>query len=132
MPKRLSADARKLVLTSATQEARRLGDRRLGTDHLLLGLLHDEDFPAAKALGVSLADARTASEALDRAALVAVGIEIQALGEGAAGLVRPPAPAAHFWCAGGLQACHRRGASVQERADRHHALPARLAVAAAP
>jgi hypothetical protein len=81
MPKRLSADARKLVLTSATQEARRLGDRRLGTDHLL-GLLHDEDFPAAKALGVSLADARTASEALDRAALVAVGIEIQALGEG--------------------------------------------------
>ena len=82
MPKRLSADARKLVLTSATKEARRRGDRRLGTDHLLLGLLHDEDSPAAKALGVSLADVRAASEALDRAALAAVGIEIQALGEG--------------------------------------------------
>jgi ATP-dependent Clp protease ATP-binding subunit ClpA len=82
MPKRLSADARKLVLSSATQEARRRGDRRLGTDHLLLGLLHDEDSPAAKALGVSLADVRAASEALDRAALAAVGIEIQALGEG--------------------------------------------------
>jgi ATP-dependent Clp protease ATP-binding subunit ClpA len=86
MPKRLSVDARKLVLTSATEEARRRGDRRLGTDHLLLGLLHDEDSPAAKALGVSLADARAASDALDRAALAAVGIQVKTLGEG------PPAP----------------------------------------
>jgi len=83
MPKRLSVDARKLVLTLATEEARRRGDRRLGTDHLLLGLLHDGDSRAAKALGVSLADARAALDALDRAALAAVGIEIQALGEGA-------------------------------------------------
>ena len=83
MPKRLSDDARKLVLTSATEEARRRGDRRLGTDHLLLGLLHDEDSRAAQALGVSLADARAASDALDLAALAAVGIEIQTLGEGA-------------------------------------------------
>ena len=82
MPKRLSVDARKLVLTSATEEARRRGDRRLGTDHLLLGLLHDEDSPAAKALGVSLAGARAASDALDLAALAAVGIQIEALGEG--------------------------------------------------
>ena len=83
MPKRLSVDARKLVLASATEEARRRGDRRLGTDHLLLGLLHDEDSRAAKALEVSLADARAALDALDVAALAAVGIEIQALGEGA-------------------------------------------------
>ena len=82
MPKRLSVDARNLVLTSATEEARRRGDRRLGTDHLLLGLLHHEDSPAAEALGVSLADARAASDALDRAALAAVGIEVKALGEG--------------------------------------------------
>jgi ATP-dependent Clp protease ATP-binding subunit ClpA len=86
MPKRLSLDARKLVLTSATEEARRRGDRRLGTDHLLLGLLHDEDSPAAKVLGVSLADARAASNALDRAALAAAGIQVNTLGEG------PPAP----------------------------------------
>jgi ATP-dependent Clp protease ATP-binding subunit ClpA len=86
MPKRLSADARKLVLTSATEEARRRGDRRLGTDHLLLGLLHDEDSPAAQALGVSLADVRAASDALDRAALAAAGIQVNTLGEG------PPAP----------------------------------------
>ena len=86
MPKRLSADARKLVLASAAGEARRRGDRRLGTDHLLLGLLHDEDGRAAQALGVSLAGARAAAEALDMAALAAVGIEIDALGEG------PPVP----------------------------------------
>ncbi len=85
MPKRLSVDARKLVLTSATEEARRRGDRRLGTDHLLLGLLHDRDSQAAKALGVSLAEARAASDALDVAALAAVGIQIETLGE------RPPA-----------------------------------------
>jgi ATP-dependent Clp protease ATP-binding subunit ClpA len=82
MPKRLSADARKLVLASATEEARRRGDRRLGTDHLLLGLLHEQDSPAARALGVSLADARAALDALDRAALTAVGIEVEPLGQG--------------------------------------------------
>jgi len=86
MPKRLSADARKLVLTSAIEEARRRGDSRLGTDHLLLGILHDEDSPEAQALGVSLGDARAASQALDVAALAAIGIEVQALGE------EPPVP----------------------------------------
>ena len=86
MPKRLSADARQLVLASATEEARRRGDRRLGTDHLLLGLLHEEGSRAAKSLGVSLADARAASDALDVAALAAVGIQTDALGAG------PPAP----------------------------------------
>jgi ATP-dependent Clp protease ATP-binding subunit ClpA len=81
MPKRLSADARKLVMTSATEEARRRGDRRLGTDHLLLGLLHDAESPAAKALGVSLADARAAVDRLDAAALAAVGVQAETLGE---------------------------------------------------
>ena len=42
--------------------------------------------PAAKALGVSLTDARAASDALDRAALAAVGVQVETLGEG------PPAP----------------------------------------
>jgi ATP-dependent Clp protease ATP-binding subunit ClpA len=81
MVKRLSVDARKMVLTSATEEARRRGDRRLGTDHLLLGLLHDADSPAARALGVSLAAARAAAAALDLAALAAVGVEVTAVGE---------------------------------------------------
>jgi len=81
MIRRLSADVRKVVLTAATEEARRRGDRRLGTDHLLLGLLHDADSPATKALGVDLAAARAASDALDLAALAAVGINVARLGD---------------------------------------------------
>ena len=76
---RLSPDA-KMVLTSAAQEARRRGDRRLGTDHLLLALLHDADSGVARALGVDLEAARTASDSLDRAALAAVGVNVACLG----------------------------------------------------
>ena len=39
------------MLTSATEEARRRGDRRLGTDHLLAGLLHGVGLPDGQALG---------------------------------------------------------------------------------
>ncbi len=81
MVTRLSTDARKMVLTFAAEEASRRGDRRLGTDHLLLGLLRDADSPAAQALGVTLAAARAATEALDLAALAAVGVEVAAVGE---------------------------------------------------
>lgn len=80
MPPRLSVDARKLVMFSAAEEARRRGDRRLGTEHLLLGLLHDQGLAAAKALGVTLAQARAAQDDLDARALAAVGIEVGALG----------------------------------------------------
>jgi ATP-dependent Clp protease ATP-binding subunit ClpA len=76
MVKRLSQDARRQVLTSAAEEARRRGDRRIGTDHILLGLLDDSNSVAAQALGVSLGSARATSAALDRAALAEVGIEI--------------------------------------------------------
>jgi len=79
MVTRLSPDA-KMLLTSAAAEARRRGDRRLGTDHLLLGLLHDPDSSVARALGVDLEAARTASESLDRAALAAVGVNVSHLG----------------------------------------------------
>jgi len=84
---RLSADARKIVLTSAAQEARRRGDRRLGTDHLLLGLLHDPDSGVARAVGVDLDAARAALDALDRSALAAVGVEVEV-----ASLAAPPPP----------------------------------------
>jgi ATP-dependent Clp protease ATP-binding subunit ClpA len=80
MVKRAAADTMKMVLFSATAEARRRGDRRLGTDHLLLGLLHEEDSPAARALGVSLGAGRAASDALDLEALAAVGVGVEALG----------------------------------------------------
>ena len=79
MVTRLSPDA-KMVLTTAAQEARRRGDRRLGTDHLLLALLHDSDSSVGRALGVDLEAARTASDSLDQAALAAVGVSVAHLG----------------------------------------------------
>lgn len=82
---RLLPDAR-VVLTSAAQEARRRGDRRLGTDHLVLALLRDPNSRAAHALGVDLEAARAASDSLDRAALAAVGVNV-------AHLDAPPPPA---------------------------------------
>lgn len=80
MVKRFNEDARRIVLTSAAEEAHRRGDRRIGTDHLLLGLLHDHHSVPAWALGVDLESARAASAALDRAALAAVGIDVGELG----------------------------------------------------
>jgi hypothetical protein len=65
------------VVTAALAESRRRGDRRLGTEHLLLGLLHDPD--CARAFGVGLEDARAALDRLDRAALAALGIDVEGL-----------------------------------------------------
>ncbi len=93
MVKRLSEDARRLVLTAAADEACRRGDRRLGTDHLLLGILHDPASEAASALGVDLDSARAAQDALDRAALAVVGIHAGDLGpiaDAAGARRRPP------------------------------------------
>ncbi len=60
------------IYLQATEEARRRGDRRTGTDHLLLALLED---PSAEAvLGVSLQQARQALESLDHQALGALGL----------------------------------------------------------
>lgn len=82
-------DARKAVLAAAAAEAWRRGDRRLGTDHLLLGLLRAGDPVIIRAIGVSLDDARSAASDLDRAALAAVGV--QAAGPAhAGGLPEPP------------------------------------------
>ncbi|MFC4115317.1 Clp protease N-terminal domain-containing protein, partial [Nonomuraea zeae] len=63
-----------VVVKAAFEEARQRGDRRLGTEHLLLGLLHHGD--SAQALGVDLATARTALDELDRAALRMLGLEV--------------------------------------------------------
>jgi len=56
----------------ASEEARRRGDRRTGTDHLLLALLEDPSIEAV--LGVSLQQARQALESLDQEALGALGL----------------------------------------------------------
>ena len=92
MIKRLSDDVRPLVLSTAAGEARRRGDRRLGTEHLLLGLLHDDTGPVAAALGVSLESARAALDALDRSALAGIGITVEDVAtiDGSAAGGRPP------------------------------------------
>jgi Clp amino terminal domain, pathogenicity island component len=57
----------------AREEARRRGNRRVGTEDLVLGLLRDPD--VAQVLGCDLATAREALDAMDRDALVAIGID---------------------------------------------------------
>jgi hypothetical protein len=56
----------------AREEARRRGDRKVGTEHLILGLLREPDM--VQALGSDLQTARDALDALDHDALAAVGI----------------------------------------------------------
>ncbi len=58
---------------AAREEARRLGDRSIGTEHLLLGLLRDPEIAAL--VGVSHDDARAALDKQDREALHAVGLD---------------------------------------------------------
>jgi hypothetical protein len=57
----------------AREEARRRGNRRIGTDDLVLGLLREPD--VARVLGCDLDAARQALDAMDRDALVAIGID---------------------------------------------------------
>jgi ATP-dependent Clp protease ATP-binding subunit ClpA len=80
------ADGLRAVMTAAHDEARARGDRRIGTEHLLLGLLSDPGTPACRALGVDLETARAALATLDTAALNAVGLDVE-------GVARPAIPA---------------------------------------
>lgn len=64
------------VYLDANAEALRRGDRRVGTEHLVLAVLSDPDSPAARALGTDLATAREALAALDRQALAAIGLSL--------------------------------------------------------
>jgi ATP-dependent Clp protease ATP-binding subunit ClpA len=64
------------IMLAAIEEAQQRGDRLLGSEHLFLGLLHEADSVAVKALGADLSGARAALEALDRAALAAIGLNV--------------------------------------------------------
>jgi hypothetical protein len=64
------------VYLDATAEARRCGDRRVGTEHLVLALLADPDSTTARAIGVDLESARAALALLDQQALAYVGIHL--------------------------------------------------------
>ena len=60
------------IYMRASEEARRRGDRRTGTDHVLLGLLEDPSIEVV--LGVNLQQARQALESLDHEALAVLGL----------------------------------------------------------
>ena len=60
------------ICLQAGEEARRRGDRRYGTDHLLLALFEDPSIEVV--LGVNLQQARQALESLDHEALGALGL----------------------------------------------------------
>ena len=60
------------IYLRASEEARRRGDRRTGTDHVLLALLEDPSTEAV--LGVNLQQARQALDSLDQEALGALGL----------------------------------------------------------
>jgi hypothetical protein len=60
------------IYMQAREEARRRGDRRTGTDHLLLALFEDPSIEVV--LGVNLQQARQALESLDHEALGVVGL----------------------------------------------------------
>ena len=68
------ARAARSAVDGARHEAERRGDRRIGTDHLLIALL--EDAAVARAAGVDAGAARRAAERLDREALAAIGIRL--------------------------------------------------------
>jgi hypothetical protein len=60
------------IYLRASEEARRRGDRRTGTDHVLLALFEDPSIGAV--LGVNLQQTRQALESLDREALATLGL----------------------------------------------------------
>ena len=70
------------IYLRASEEARRRGDRRIGTDHVLLALFEDPRIEVV--LSVSLQQARQALESLDQEALGALGM--------ASGTDAPPLP----------------------------------------
>jgi hypothetical protein len=57
----------------AREEARRRGDRKVGTEHLLLALLSEPDLSGI--LDVTIEEARAALDALDLQAFAAIGLD---------------------------------------------------------
>jgi hypothetical protein len=61
------------IYMRSSEEARRRGDRRTGTDHILLALFEDPSIEVV--LGVNLQQGRQALEALDHEALGTLGLK---------------------------------------------------------
>jgi hypothetical protein len=60
---------------AAREEARRRGDRKVGTEHLLLALLSETDLSGV--LDVTIEEARAALDALDLQAFAAIGLDVR-------------------------------------------------------
>lgn len=67
-------DSARAAFESASLEAGRGGGRRIGTEHLLVAVLHDEEL--ACLVGIDAATVRDAADELDRAALAAIGLDL--------------------------------------------------------
>ncbi|TJZ54168.1 hypothetical protein FCH28_13355 [Streptomyces piniterrae] len=114
MFEQFTSDAR-AVVASANEEARLRGDRRISTEHLLLGVLRVQDSGAARALGVDLAAARAALDALDRMALAVVGIDVE-------GVEQAPIPASRKrtpYTSGARSILKRSVAEARKAGSRH-------------
>lgn len=68
------ARAARAAVVDARTEAGRRGDRRIGSEHLLIALLQDEEL--AQLVGADADDARAAVDEMDRAALAAIGVDL--------------------------------------------------------
>jgi ATP-dependent Clp protease ATP-binding subunit ClpA len=64
------------ICLRASEEARRRGDRRIGTDHILLALFEDPSIEVV--LGVNLQQVRQVLDTLDNEAMSALGLESDA------------------------------------------------------
>lgn len=69
------------VIKSAVAEAARRGDRRVGTEHLFLGLFYDQAADPATVMGQDVEAARAALVDLDKEALGAIGIDVEGLSQ---------------------------------------------------
>ncbi|MBB5078800.1 Clp protease N-terminal domain-containing protein [Nonomuraea endophytica] len=114
------------AVKAAAQEARQRGDRRIGTEHLLLGLLSDPGSTTSRALGVDLATARAALADLDTAALRAIGLDV---GQAPRTEPRrhPPVPVSAL--ATGARAAVNHAIKTTTRKNRNAQAPVRLLLA---
>ncbi|GAA0593222.1 Clp protease N-terminal domain-containing protein [Streptomyces crystallinus] len=121
MFEQFAAGARTAV-TAAVSEATLRGDRRIGTEHLLLGVLHEPG--PVQAFGADLESARAALDALDRSALAAVGIDTQ-------GIERKPIPASRKRTpfTSGARAVIPRALAETRKAGRRRITPEHLLLA---
>lgn len=104
------------VVEKSVAEAGRRGDRKVTTEHLVIGVLHD---PAiAHEVGVTPDRARQVADRLDRDALAAIGLDVDAYGplDSAVGGRLPFAPGAKAALRGALTHCSaERGRRIEAR-----------------